>query len=149
MKQFAYPPFINPKTAEKTIRRLIYRFFSLKPPTRWIATTACCVKNARKVSNLAALFFLHSDIFYSKNRSQADCQHALSRASSARRKKPLPAIAATAIPTFFTPIPFTATTTLKPFAPSASPADAPPQNWKASLLSATMFRKKSAQLGKT
>ena len=42
MKQFAYPPFINPKTAEKTIRRLIYRFFSLKPPTRWIATTACC-----------------------------------------------------------------------------------------------------------
>ena len=28
MKQFANPPFINPKTAEKTIRRLIYRFFS-------------------------------------------------------------------------------------------------------------------------
>jgi len=30
-----------------------------------------------QVSNLAALFSLHSGIFYSKNRSQADCQHTL------------------------------------------------------------------------
>ncbi|EKY09217.1 hypothetical protein HMPREF9120_00538 [Neisseria sp. oral taxon 020 str. F0370] len=29
---------------------------------------ACRVKNARKVSNLAVLFSLHSGIFYSKNR---------------------------------------------------------------------------------
>jgi len=35
---------------------------------------ACRVKNARKVSNLAALFSLHPQIFPQKTASQADCQ---------------------------------------------------------------------------
>ena len=34
----------------------------------WQKIPACRVKNARKVSNLAVLFSLHSGIFYSKNR---------------------------------------------------------------------------------
>lgn len=71
------------------------------------------------------------------------------QASLPRRKKPSPATAAGATPMCSTPTPFTATTTLKPFAPSASPADAPPKNWKANLLSATTFRRQSAKRSKT
>ena len=38
---------------------------------------ACRVKNARKMSNLAALFSLQARIFPQKTASQAECQHAL------------------------------------------------------------------------
>ncbi|MFP5073951.1 hypothetical protein ACLD9W_03665 [Neisseria sp. WLZKY-1] len=40
---------------------------------------ACRVKNVRKMSNLAALFSLHPQIFPQKTASQAECQHALGR----------------------------------------------------------------------
>ncbi|ASP18105.1 hypothetical protein CGZ77_10390 [Neisseria sp. KEM232] len=38
---------------------------------------ACRVKNARKVSNLAALFSLQTRIFPQKTASQAECQQPL------------------------------------------------------------------------
>ncbi|EGF10878.1 hypothetical protein HMPREF9123_1349 [Neisseria bacilliformis ATCC BAA-1200] len=41
-----------------------------------------------QVSNLAALFSLHSGIFYSKNRSQAECQHTLGRAGCGKTVTP-------------------------------------------------------------
>jgi len=43
----------------------------------WQKIPVCRVKNARKVSNLAALFSLHSGIFYAKNCSQAEGQYSL------------------------------------------------------------------------
>ena len=77
------------------------------------------------------------------------CPDPLASGISARRKKPSPATAAAATPKFSIPIPFTAAATSTPFAPSASPADAPPKHLRARLLSATTFRRQSAKRSKT
>ncbi|ASP16833.1 hypothetical protein ACG2K1_04255 [Neisseria sp. 23W00296] len=47
---------------------------------------ACRVKNARKMSNLAALFSLQARIFPQKTASQAECQHALGKIRKGRLK---------------------------------------------------------------
>ncbi|ASP17089.1 hypothetical protein HMPREF9120_02379 [Neisseria sp. oral taxon 020 str. F0370] len=58
---------------------------------------ACRVKNARKMSNLAALFSLQARIFPQKTASQADYQHTLGRwgmAAKAKMMIKMPAIRA-------------------------------------------------------